>query len=496
MPKMIKMMKINNRLLMKQLLILLISAIALSGCIVKPFKSPSAEQIKLDSLYRYATDTTHNVAQMHWREIFTNKGLQDLVDTVLANNFDFQISLLRIEQGYSKLRAARAAIAPSIGATAGYGMGAGGSIGLGFNWEIDMWGKLYAGKESAKADFWQTEQATLAVRQTLIATTAISYYQLIALEAKRKVILETIENRTVYLATTRLLKEAGKVNEVAVQQAISQLAEVNAALPQTEMSIAMTENAIALLAGRGSIKITQQIDFNFAYSDITIATGYPAQLLSFRPDVRAAEMNYRSKHYLHMAARAALYPSLTLSADASLIGAFSAQSVILNTLAGLTAPIFQGRKLRANKEVAAAEAKIAEIQFRNSVFTAFREVNDAMITVRSNDARTTSQAVQLAALKKAYQYSEELFINGYATYLDVLVAQTGVYNAQMGLIDTYLSSLTARINLYRALGGGAEGATILPAKICDGDPAVKNSKSNRLNKQKSKDKKIEVKAEK
>lgn len=465
-----------------------LATVALSSCIVKPYKTPSAEQIKLDSLYRYATDTSHNVAQTPWRKIFNNQPLQNLIDTVLANNFDYQIALLRVEQGYSKLRAARASIAPSVNAEASYGNGIAGSAGIGFSWEIDLWGKLYAGKESAKADFWQTEQAAIATRQSLIAATASSYYQLLALAAKRRVVLETIENRTQYLATTRLLKEAGKVNEVAVQQAIAQLAEVKAALPQMEMSIGMTENAISLLAGRGTLAIKMEVDYNLSNEDITVATGYPAQLLAFRPDVRAAEQNYRSKHYLHMAARAALYPSLTLSADASIVNIFSAQSMVFNALAGLTAPIFNGRKLRANKEIAQAEAKIAEIQFRNSVFTAVREVNDAMITVRSNDARTKSQIVQLAALKNAYQYSEELFINGYATYLDVLVAQTGVYNAQMGLIDTYLNSLTSRIDLYRALGGGADDAVVLPSKICDHDPIIKNSTSKKLPSKKEKSK--------
>lgn len=467
---------------MNRILIIIISAIALTSCIVQPYKAATAEQIKLDSLYRYATDTSHNVGQTPWREIFTNKGLQDLIDTVLSNNFDYQIALLRVEQGYSTLRAARASIAPSVSAQAGYSMEIGANAGLGLNWEIDLWGKLYAGKESAKSVFWQSEQMALASRQSLIAATASAYYQLIALNAKRRVVIETIENRTVYLATTRLLKEAGKVNEVAVQQAISQLAEVNAALPEIEMAIGKAENAIALLAGRSTININQEIDFRFANADITTAAGYPAQLLAFRPDVKAAEQNYRSKHFLHMAARAALYPSLSISADASLINIFSAQSLVLNSLAGLTAPLFNGRKLRANKEVAQAEAKISELQFRNTLFTAVGEVNDAMITVRSSDARTKSQAIQLAALKKAYQYSEELFINGYATYLDVLVAQTGVYNAQMGLIDTQLNSLVARITLYRALGGGAEDAAVLPANVCDHDPVIKNSVSHKLQK--------------
>lgn len=465
---------------MKQILFSFIMIVVLGSCIVKPYKAQTVEQLRLDSLYRYATDTSNNVSQIAWRDFFVDVPLQRLIDTVLVSNFDYRIALLRVEQSYANVRSARAMIAPSVGGALAFGTTNVGGASLSASWEVDIWGKLYANKEAVRSSFWQSEQTAIAVRQSLIAAVANSYYELIAMQAKRKVILETIENRTQYLATTRLLKEAGKVNEIAVQQAISQLAEVEAALPQMEMAIGKVENLLAFLAGRDVISIEIPKEFDLSKADIQVSAGYPAQLLAFRPDVRAAEQNFRSKHYLHMVARAALYPSFTISAEAGLVNLFYAPSIIRSVLAGLTAPIFNGRRLRSAKEIADAEAKIADIEFHGALFTAVREVNDAMISVSSSDSRTKAQVVQLAALKKAYQYSQELFINGYATYLDVLVAQTGVYNAQMGLIDTFLASLTSRITLYRALGGGSDDAQVLPDKICDHDALIKNSDSKKL----------------
>ncbi|MFI3287877.1 MAG: TolC family protein [Rikenellaceae bacterium] len=466
---------------MKRIIYLMVIAFALSSCVVKPYTTPSGEELNLEDSFRNLTDTSGDLAQTPWRDIFVDEHLQALIDTVLAGNIDMQQALLRVDQAYSMLRSSRAQIAPSIGVGASYG----GAVYLDgktsyadeldvslLSWEIDLWGKLYANKEASKAQFWQTQEAAKATRQSLIAATATAFYNLSALESKKDVIIEAISNRTEYLATTLDLKESGKVNEVAVQQAVAQLAEVQAALPSINMSIELAENSLALLAGRTEISFKRK-NLKEGVCEVShLETGTPVQLLSYRSDVREAEMNYRSKHYLFMASRAALYPSLTIGASYSLVDVFSAQTSILGTLAGLTAPIFNGRKLRSAKESAEAEANIARLEFQKTVFTAIREVNDAVISIRSYDSIVTHQTVQLKALEKAYEYSGDLFLSGYANYLDVLVAQTSVYNLQQAIIDSYLGTLTSRIELYRALGGGSDEGDIIPQAVVKNDPAV------------------------
>ncbi len=461
----------------------------LSSCIVKPYKSPVGDDIKLQELYEEVTDTTKNIAQTPWREIFTDENLVSLIDTVLVGNFDSRVAMLRVEQSYAMLRSSRAQIAPNLSAAINYNGSTilntdNGSWGnaltpsLGLNWEVDIWGKLYANKKASEANFWATQEAVSAARQSLIAATASAYYSLVALDAKKRVIKEAIKNRTEYLETTKTLKESGKVNEVAVQQAQAQLSEVMAALPNIRMAIASAENSIALLAGKTHIQINRIPLRKVNLKDIAIETGTPVQLLSFRPDVRSAEMNYRAKHYLFMASRAALYPSLTLGASVSVADVFSAHNILLNAIGGLTAPIFNGRKLRSQKESAEAEAKIAQIQFEQALFKAVVEVEDAVVAVRSYNAMVKHQKVQLQALRNAYDYSGELFLSGYATYLDVLIAQTSVYNGEQTIIDSYLAAANSRIELYRALGGGADVVGTIPTKALKHDSALENNNKN------------------
>lgn len=451
---------------MSKIFLVLAAGLMLGGCVIKPYKAPSAASLHMDSLYREAVDTSRNISQIPWREFFENKSLVDLIDSVLTKNLDLKIAVRRIDQSYSQLRSSRAAIAPSFTANVGYGgdfvlnsrgathnpMQFNGSLGM--SWEVDIWGKLLSAKRSSSAALWASEDTYQAVTSSLVAQTATAYYQLVALDLRREMIMETIDNRTAYLSTTMALKESGKVDEVAVQQAISQLEEVRAAMSEVELAISQAENAVSLLLGENSHKIIRVTDMAFAYRDMHSA-GYPAQLLAFRPDVRAAEMNYRSKHELWNVARASLYPTLSLSATGT-TSLLDAHSVVLNVLSGLTQPIFNGRRLRAQKEIAEAEAAISELEFRKTVLTAAKEVNNALVSINKTGEQAEAQVRQLDALKKAYEYSEELFVNGYATYLDVLVAQTGVFTVQMSLIDTYLANLTSRIELYRALGGGVK----------------------------------------
>ncbi len=469
---------------MKRIVYLIVVGLMLSSCVVKKYETPSGDKLRLDSLYRYVSDTTNNIAQTPWRDIFVDENLQNLIDTVLVGNIDMKQAVLRVDQAYAMLRTSRAQIAPSVGIGANYSGGMdlttkkysdGLDVSL-FSWEIDLWGKLYANKEAAKADFWQTREAAVAARQSLIAATATAYYQISALDAKKAVIEEAIRNRAEYLTTTEDLKASGKVNEVAVQQAIAQLSEVKAALPEINMAIEMAESSIALLAGRTSLEF-ERTDLREGVCDVNVlGTGLPVQLLSFRSDVKAAEMNYRAKHYLFMASRAAMYPSLKLGVSFNITDFVSAQNTILGMLGGLTAPIFNGRRLRSAKEVAEAEAKIAELEFQKTLFNAVVEVNDAVLSVRSYDSIVKHQSVQLEALEKAYEYSGDLFLSGYANYLDVLVAQTSVYNIQQQIIGSYLGTMTSRIELYRALGGGGDDAEIIPEGVVKNDPAVKKKK--------------------
>ena len=461
--------------LMKAGLLLAGTVLFATGCVIKPYKTPSDLPVGND-LYRI--DSTRldsaNIAAVPWDRFFTDSLLCDLIDSVLVRNIDLQVAMKNVEKSFQYLRQKRAEIAPSLSTSTlpGAAASVGGlirqsskpswtaDISLGATWEIDIWGKLLSAKRSAKAQMMADADTYHAVMTTLIAETAKAYYSLVAFDIEREIIETTIQNRAEYLQKTRDMKKSAMVNEVAVQQALAQMADAMAALPEIELAIETTENQISLLLGGVPHKIERSKAIDLEGIEFGEAVGYPVQLLANRPDVRAAEMSYRAAFEQYNVARASLYPSLALNAtgnwNSTMFSAVNAHFLALNVGAGLVQPIFNGRKLRTQKNVAKLTAEQAELQFKQSILTAGAEVSNALISTRKYREKALNQRIQLVAQRKAYDYSIELFDKGYATYLDVLVAQTGVYNTQISLINTLLSGINSRIDLYRALGGGVE----------------------------------------
>lgn len=454
---------------MKQIGLLCATAIFAVGCIaVKPYKSPDTASV-VDSLYRtleLGVDTSFNEADVSWRDFFTDTTLVNYIEECLSANFDLQISLRNIAKAEAQLKQGKAAYSPSLSASGGYGgrltFGQGEPTafnhvdqwGANLSWELDLWGKITSAKRSAQASLWAEEEVHRGLQSTLVARIATLYYTLVAYDTEVEVINRTIVNRRAYLKTTRELKRSAKSNEVAVQQAIAQLAQAEAALSQMELAIIKTENAFRALLARPSGAVARDKVIDITDAKLVEGIGVPAHLLSNRPDVRAAENNYRAAHEMWNVSRAAMYPSLSISASGVATALFSGHFGTLDLLAGLTAPIWNGRKLRTQKELADLTAQQSRIRFYQTVLLAGQEVSDALATQLKTREMALAQVVQLRSSRLSYDYSMELFVNGYATYLDVLVAQTNVFNIELALVETYLQNLSARIELYRALGGG------------------------------------------
>lgn len=453
----------------------LFATLLVTGCVIKPYKTPTVLPTG-NSLYRI--DSTQldsaNIATVPWNQFFTDPLLCELIDSVLVNNIDLQVAVRNVEKSFQYLRQKRAEIAPSLSAGTLPGASASVSglirqynkpswsadISLGASWEIDIWGKLLSAKRAAHAQMMADGDTYHAVMTTLIAETAKAYYTLVSYDIQREIIETTIRNRSEYLQKTRDMKKSAMVNEVAVQQALAQMADAMAALPEIELAIELTENQISLMLGGVPRKIERSSAIDLEGIEFGEAVGYPVQLLANRPDVRAAEMSYRNAFELYNVSRAAMYPSLALNAtgnwNTTMFSAVNAHLLALNVGAGLVQPIFNARKLRTQKNVAKLTTEQAELQFKQSILNAGAEVSNALISTRKYREKALNQRIQLVALRKAYDYSIELFDKGYANYLDVLVAQTGVYNTQISLINTLLSGINSRIELYRALGGGVE----------------------------------------
>jgi len=442
-----------------------------------PYQRP--DRLPVNGLFRAAadTDTVRTFAALPVCDFYDDPYLQPLITEALDSNVNVRLAMNRLAQISQYVLQSRSALFPTVN------LGLSGALSdvskygnstrpanppltelklaATAGWEIDIWGKLSSAKKAQQAQFLQQEATLRAIQTQIVADVASAYYQLIMLDHQRAVTGKSIESYTHYLQTVAELKKSAQVTEVAVLQARSQLASAQAYLPQIDASIAIEENYISLLLGRTPAAISRSSDFDLTlfHSEI-LQTGVPAQLLSNRPDVEAAEFSLRAAHEQFNAARAALYPQLTLSGSVGpdakgLANWFDMPgSLLWNAVAGLTQPILNGRALKTQREVARLQEDAAFISFKQTLLSAGNEVSNALASIRFISQQATCQKEQVEALKKAYEYSQELLVNGYGTYLDVLSAQNSVLSSELSLYSTYNNIIQQKIMLYRALGGG------------------------------------------
>jgi NodT family efflux transporter outer membrane factor (OMF) lipoprotein len=304
----------------------------------------------------------------------------------------------------------------------------------------------------------QTVAAHQAVKSRLIANIASVYYQLLALDEQIRVTEETIETRSTGLETTQALKNAGNVTEVAVKQTEAQLYTAQGILIDLKTQSRLLENTMSILLGSAPQEITRG-NLEDQVIDTPLETGVPAQLLSNRPDVMAAEYNLRNAFELTNAARASFYPSLTLSATGGLQNIeidklFNANSLFATIIGGLTQPIFNKRQIRTQYEVSQAKQEQAFLDFRLAVITASKEVSDALYSYEAATEKIEVKQKEFEAYNLATDYSEQLLDNGLANYLEVLTAQENALNSSLNLINARNNQLQSVVDLYEALGGG------------------------------------------
>jgi len=441
-----------------------------------PYKR--SDQLPVTGLFRNITaaDTTNSLALVSVRDFYADPFLQQLITEALDSNVDVRLAINRLAQISQYVLQSRAVLYPnlsiglsgSISDVSKYGNSARPAnpytelqLAATAGWEIDLWGKLSSAKRSQQAQYFQQEATVRAIQTQIAADIASAYYRLITLDRQRAVTEKSIDSYTNYLQTVEDLKKSAQVTEVAVLQAKSQLASAQAYLPQIDASVAVEENNICLILGKTPIAVSRSSDFDLTlFHSETPAVGVPAGLLSNRPDVQAAEFALRSAHEQFNAARAAMYPQLTLTGSVGpdakgLANWFDMPASLLwNVLAGLTQPILNGRTLKTQKEVARLQEDAAFISFKQTLLNAGNEVSNALASIRFISRQAAYQKEQVDALKKAYEYSQELLVNGYGTYLDVLSAQNSVLSSELSLYSTYDNIVQQKIILYRALGGG------------------------------------------
>ncbi len=410
-----------------------------------------------------------SASQLGWRDYFTDSTLQQLVDSALANNRDLRIAALSVEQAMAQLGIREADRVPTVGigiAGSSAQQPAGTTLrsvnsGVQFSaWEIDLFGRLARLSDAARAQVLASEESSRAARIALIAGVASTWLNLVADEELLALTDQTLETRLESLRLTRLRFDNGAASELDFRLAQSLTEGARAVRAQQERQRSLNRNSLGLLLGSPGGPAPALTSARLADIALTpLPAGLPSDLLTARPDIRAAEQQLIAANANIAAARAAFLPRITLTAafgsvSRDLAGLFTGGSWGFTAAPALLQPIFDGGRNESNLQATRAARDIALAQYERAIQTAFREVADALAGRTTLVDQLKAQAGVVEAESVRLELARLRYENGVASYLDLLDAQRSLFSARQAVIQTRLQLLQNQVLLYRALGGG------------------------------------------
>jgi outer membrane protein, multidrug efflux system len=427
---------------------------------------------------------TSSIADIEWRNFFPDTTLQGLIQRGLTYNYDMLAAIKRIDVSRQQVKQANVLLLPELDLrfSGAYnrpsdnslnGISAQSFLGkshienyqgiLNLSWEIDIWGKIRGQREVALTQYLQTTEAAKAVQTQLVADIAQGFFNLLMLDRQLEIARRNLSLSDSFVIATRLLKDAGVVNLLAVQQAESQRQSTALLVPQLEQSIALQENALQVLTGQLPGSVARRVSLEAFSVREQLPTGIPVAMVSRRPDVRASELSLVAANAEVGIAQASMYPVLTITAGGGLESFkssnwFNIPGSLFGLAAGAVAqPIFKRRQLKTQYEIAKIQREEAVIRFRQSVLQATGEVANALIQTEKLKEQREIASSRADTLERAVSNAQLLFKSDMATYLEVITAQANALDAELSLAAIQRLELSAMVELYRSLGGGWKG---------------------------------------
>ena len=465
----------------KNLSITVISILVLlSACRMgKEYQRPELELPK--QFNAVAFSDTSSIAELEWKEFFTNPELQGLIDKGIKYNHDLLVAIKRIDIAKVRVKQSKTLQLPEVELGVGAqisrpsnnslnGLSLKNFIGKSFvenysagvniSWEADIWGKIRGQKEIALNEYLQTTEAAKAVQTQLVADIAQGYFNLMMLDKQLDIARKNLLLSDSFVIATRLLKDAGIGNSLAIQQAESQKQATALLIPELEERIALQENALQVLTGQLPGSINRSKILNELPATQRLSAGLPIAMISRRPDVRSSELALIIANTQIGVAQANMYPALNITAGGGLESFkssnwFNIPSSLFGLAAGSVAqPIFRRRELKTQYEIAKIERDQSVIQFRQSVLQAVQEVSDALVQIEKLEQQQEIAIAQVDTLKRAVFNAQLLFKSDMANYLEVITAQANSLESELNLATIRRRQLNSVVELYRSLGGG------------------------------------------
>ncbi len=474
--------------MLRSLLTPLALATLLAGCSLMPAYQQPAAPVPVTFNGDSGAPGTTPVADIGWRDVFTDPSLQAVIELTLANNRDLRVAALNIEKARAQYRVQDATRYPTVQAsgsgsasrtaadlsTTGQAMTSHSySATLGFSaYELDLFGRIRSLNAQALEQFFSTAEARRSTQISLIAEVATAYLTMAADLDRLKLAQDTLASQSNTYKLTQRSLDLGVASLLTVRQAQTSVETARVDVETYTAQVAQDRNALRLLAGADipeALLPTALPDMASAAASplASIPPGLPSDLLQRRPDILQAERDLKGANANIGAARAAFYPRISLTASAG--SASSSLSNLLGSGSGtwsfmpqISLPIFDAGANQANLDVAVVSRDIYVAQYEKAVQTAFREVSDALAQRSTLGRQLQAQQALVTATSESFRLSDARFKRGVDSYLNVLDSQRSMYTAQQTLIGTQLSRFTNLVTFYKTLGGGWVETTGVP----------------------------------
>ena len=453
-----------------RLMALVLLPVLLTSCAIGPdYVRP---KISSPASFRMAGTERESIANLPWWDFLRDQELQKLVRIALAENKDLQQATAAVEEFHARLLIARTDFAPQATVSAkapafgrmtptslpGFPTPSSYFLQGNLSWEVDIWGRVRRANEAARADLLAREQNRRAVILELVSNVAQAYFDLRQLDMQLEIARRTLESweESVRIARARLRQ--GLIPKLDADQFEAERANAAARTAELERQMVQKENELGVLLGRNPAEIPRGRSLTEQAVPSEVPAGLPSELLQRRPDVLQAEEQLAAATARIGVAKAERFPKITLT---GILGMASPQLASLGSggygSAGvemLASPLLNAQSLGFQQRVAEAQARQILAQYQQTILGAFREVEDALVAVRTARDQTEAQDAQVVALRSALHLADLRYKGGLANYLDVLTAKRNLFDAELSLTATRRLHLVSIVQLYKALGGG------------------------------------------
>ncbi|ARO87286.1 transporter [Nitrosospira lacus] len=452
-------------------ILLLLPSILLTSCAMGPdyFRPP----IDTAEKFRMAQTEGQSIANLPWWELLQDEELQRLINQALLENKDLKQAVASIEELQARLSIARMDFLPKMDINANApAMGTlGGFLRPGFptpysyfgqttlNWELDIWGRLRRSNEAARADLMAREENRRAIVLTLVSSVAQSYFDLLQFDMQLDIARRALASWEESVAISRAQLRGGLISRLDLDQFEAERANAATRVAELERQMVQKENELSVLLGKNPVPIVRGHSLTEQLMPPEVPAGLPSELLQRRPDILQAEQTLAAATARIGMAKAARFPKLTIT------GFLGVASPALSRLLlsgsefgvgglGLAGPLLNAQSLGFDQRAAEAQARQVLAEYEQTILVAFKEVEDALVAIRTVNDQRKAQQEQVEALRSALHVADLRYKGGITSYVDVLLAKRNLFDAEFALTATRRFHLVSVVQLYKALGGG------------------------------------------